>query len=155
MNTKKRIGASLPSKLSWIKLRDFESLCFNLARQHLTFQQHPIPGFETRSPGVLESCLETPLQRFGGKDLYPEPEEKLAALFYFMVKNHPFQNGNKRIALTTLLAVLFFNDRWLKTPPLRIYHLAKEVAKSKMEEKEKYFRKIRRFISQNLVELHP
>ncbi|PIU14414.1 death-on-curing protein [bacterium (Candidatus Gribaldobacteria) CG08_land_8_20_14_0_20_39_15] len=35
-------------------------------------------------------------QSFGGNDLYPTVEEKAAHLLYFMVKNHPFVDGNKR-----------------------------------------------------------
>ena len=35
-------------------------------------------------------------QSFGGQDLYPSVEEKSAHLLYFMVKNHPFSDGNKR-----------------------------------------------------------
>lgn len=35
-------------------------------------------------------------QSFGGKDVYPSVEEKAAHLLYFMVKNHPFVDGNKR-----------------------------------------------------------
>ena len=35
-------------------------------------------------------------QSFGGADLYPSAEEKAAHLLYFMVKNHPFIDGNKR-----------------------------------------------------------
>lgn len=152
MNTNKPTSSSLPSKLSWIKLSDFEALCFSLAKEHLAFNE-PIPGFETRNPGVLESCLETPLQQFDGKDLYPKPEEKLATLFYLIVKNHPFQNGNKRLAVTTLLVVLFFNKRWLRMTSLQIYRLAKEVARSKSKDKEQAAKRIQRFIKQNLTEL--
>ncbi len=36
------------------------------------------------------------MQSFGGKALYPTAEEKAAHLLYFMVKNHPFSDGNKR-----------------------------------------------------------
>ncbi|KKQ50634.1 MAG: RhuM, partial [Parcubacteria group bacterium GW2011_GWD2_38_11] len=35
-------------------------------------------------------------QAFGGKDLYPTIEEKAVHLLYFVVKNHPFVDGNKR-----------------------------------------------------------
>ena len=35
-------------------------------------------------------------QTFGGRDLYPTVEDKAAHLLYFMVKNHPFTDGNKR-----------------------------------------------------------
>jgi len=36
------------------------------------------------------------MQTFGGKELYETAEEKAAHLLYFMVKNHPFVDGNKR-----------------------------------------------------------
>ena len=34
--------------------------------------------------------------RVFGKDVYPSVEEKAAHLLYFIVKNHPFSDGNKR-----------------------------------------------------------
>ena len=36
------------------------------------------------------------MQAFAGKDVYPSVEEKAAHLLYFIVKNHPFIDGNKR-----------------------------------------------------------
>jgi prophage maintenance system killer protein len=36
------------------------------------------------------------MQSFGGQAVYPSVEEKAAHLLYFMVKNHPFSDGNKR-----------------------------------------------------------
>ena len=36
------------------------------------------------------------MQSFGGKEIYQTLEEKAANLLYFMVKNHPFTDGNKR-----------------------------------------------------------
>lgn len=36
------------------------------------------------------------MQAFGGNDVYETLEEKAAHLLYFMVKNHPFVDGNKR-----------------------------------------------------------
>ncbi len=36
------------------------------------------------------------MRSFGGRELYPTIEEKAAHLLYFMVKNHPFTDGNKR-----------------------------------------------------------
>ncbi len=48
-------------------------------------------------------------QRFGGKDLYPSLEEKAAHLLYFIIKDHPFIDGNKRTAsLTTRLLLWLF-----------------------------------------------
>lgn len=44
------------------------------------------------------NSLNTIYQTFDGKDLYPSIEEKAAHLLYFIVKNHSFIDGNKRIA---------------------------------------------------------
>ncbi len=51
----------------------------------------------------LESSLLTVMQSFDGRDLYPSLEEKAAHLLYFLVKNHSFVDGNKRIAAALFL----------------------------------------------------
>jgi prophage maintenance system killer protein len=51
----------------------------------------------------LHSSLNTIMQSFDGKDLYPSVEEKAAHLLYFLVKNHSFVDGNKRIAAALYL----------------------------------------------------
>jgi death-on-curing family protein len=43
------------------------------------------------------SCLQSIVQTFDGKYLYPSIEEQAANLLYFIIKNHPFNDGNKRI----------------------------------------------------------
>lgn len=42
--------------------------------------------------GIVGNIFQT----FGGEDVYPTVEEKAAHLLYFMVKNHPYADGNKR-----------------------------------------------------------
>jgi hypothetical protein len=49
-----------------------------------------------RSAGSVSGIVGNVLQAFGGSDVYPTIEEKAAHLLYFMVKNHPFTDGNKR-----------------------------------------------------------
>lgn len=49
-----------------------------------------------RSRGSIEGIIGNVLQSFGGADVYPSLEEKSAHLLYFIVKNHPFTDGNKR-----------------------------------------------------------
>jgi death-on-curing protein len=149
MSTKLHLGDLPSDKINWINLTDFEGLCFNLARAHLTFNQ-PIPDFITRNPGVLESCLATPLQSFGGKDPHPTFINKLSLLFYLLIKNHPFQNGNKRIAVMTLLTILYLNKLWLGAGKLKPYILAVYVAGSKRENKEKVLKIIENFITDHL-----
>ena len=58
-------------------------------------------------------------QTFDGKDLYPSVEEKAAHLLYFVVKNHSFTDGNKRIA-----AFLFV---WFLERNNLLYYLGKKV----------------------------
>lgn len=49
-----------------------------------------------RSENVLEGIFGNIYQTFGWEDLYPTLEEKASNLLYFIVKNHPFTDGNKR-----------------------------------------------------------
>lgn len=49
-----------------------------------------------RKAESLEGIIGSIMQSFGGQDMYPSLEEKAAHLLYFMVKNHPFVDGNKR-----------------------------------------------------------
>ena len=49
------------------------------------------------------SSVGTIYQTFSGKELYPSAEEKAAHLLYFVVKNHSFVDGNKRIAAALFL----------------------------------------------------
>ena len=51
----------------------------------------------------LHSSLNAILQTFDGQDVYPSLEEKAAHLLYFLVKNHSFVDGNKRIAAALFL----------------------------------------------------
>jgi prophage maintenance system killer protein len=49
-----------------------------------------------RDPGSIEGIVGNVMQAFGGNDVYGTLEEKAGHLLYFMVKNHPFMDGNKR-----------------------------------------------------------
>lgn len=67
----------------------------------------PMPEFATRFPGKLESCLYQPFVEFDGKALHYHLTKKSAVLFYMIIKNHPFLNGNKRMAVTITLVFLY------------------------------------------------
>src|SRR3989344_7049011 len=49
-----------------------------------------------RGTGSIAGIIGNVMQSFGGRDVYATVEEKAAHLLYFMVKNHPFTDGNKR-----------------------------------------------------------
>lgn len=133
----------------WITTKDFEKICFNFARELMTFDQ-PIPDFSTRNSNLLESALATPQQTFGGVALYPTLTKQASMLFYSIIKNHPFQNGNKRIAVMTVLVYLFINNKWLSIPPLDFYKLAFKVAESKPEDKDKIIQEIETIIDKKI-----
>ncbi len=149
MSTEKPTDSSPRNKTVWILLPEFKDICFNLTREFLG-QYEAIPDFVTRYPGILESCLEGPRQSFDGKLLYPTLIDQGAILFYLLVKNHPFQNGNKRIAFTTLLVFLALNSRWIDTESYILYKLAVKVAESKPPEKQKIIEEIHNFIKRNI-----
>jgi prophage maintenance system killer protein len=57
----------------------------------------------------FKSALGAIYQTFGGQELYPSIEEKAANLLYFVVKNHAFTDGNKRIAAAVFIFFLARN----------------------------------------------
>ena len=59
--------------------------------------------FGQEKDASLHSSLNAVMQTFDGKDVYPGLEEKAAHLLYFLVKNHSFVDGNKRIAAALFL----------------------------------------------------
>ncbi|HBC85955.1 MAG TPA: cytochrome C biogenesis protein CycH [Lentisphaeria bacterium] len=59
--------------------------------------------FGREKDGSLPSSLENIMQTFDRRELYPSIEEKAANLLYFLVKNHHFVDGNKRIGAALFL----------------------------------------------------
>jgi prophage maintenance system killer protein len=53
--------------------------------------------FGREKDASFQSSIATIYQTFGGRDVYPSLEEKAAHLLYFVIKNHSFVDGNKRI----------------------------------------------------------
>lgn len=66
--------------------------------------------------GLLESALAQPQQAFGGRYLYRTIFDKGATLFQSLDRNHPFLDGNKRLALTALNVFLTLNSYLFYAP---------------------------------------
>ena len=60
-----------------------------------------------KEQGKLNGIIEQIYQNVFGKELYPSLEEKAAHLLYFLVKDHPFADGCKRIAATLFINFLY------------------------------------------------
>jgi death-on-curing protein len=68
-----------------------------------------LPGLRDR--GLLESAVAAPQASFGGKSLLLDPVEIAAACLFYLCRNHPFADGNKRTALAAALVFLQANGR--------------------------------------------
>ncbi|MDO8742964.1 MAG: type II toxin-antitoxin system death-on-curing family toxin [Candidatus Azambacteria bacterium] len=135
-----------------LSITEIEYLAFSLAQEFMVYNE-PIPDFTTRFPNILESCLLVPFQTFDRKPAYKGFNDKAAILFYLMIKNHPFQNGNKRIAMTALFVFLHKNKKWLKVDQKELYNFAVWVAESPPKLKTETVQAIGHFLRTYLVNL--
>lgn len=62
-----------------------------------------------REPALLESAVAAPQASFGGKSPYTDLAEVAAAYLYYLCRNHPFVDGNKRAALGVCIVFLRLN----------------------------------------------
>jgi len=135
-----------------LNILEVEFIAHRLAKELLDFDE-PIPHFGSRFPNVLESTLAVPFQYFNKKPVYEGLIGKAAVLFYLMIKNHPFQNGNKRIAMTTLLVCLYKNKKWLKVSNQELYNFAVWVAQSPATLKDEVILGVEKFLKKYLIRI--
>ncbi len=79
------------------------SAIFNLKNELMSKEEATELFARERQRGSVEGIVGNIMQTFGGKPLYQTAEEKAAHLLYFMVKNHPFVDGNKRSGAFTFV----------------------------------------------------
>ena len=90
----------------------------------------------------FKSALGAIYQTFDGKDVYPSAEEKAANLLYFVVKNHAFTDGNKRIAAAVFIyflarnSILYREDGSKRLADNALVALTLLIAESRPEEKD-------------------
>jgi prophage maintenance system killer protein len=98
--------------------------------------------FGNEKDDSFRGSLAAIYQTFGGTDLYPSVEEKAANLLYFVIKNHSFSDGNKRIAAFLFVwfleknGILYRPDGSKKIADNALVALTLMIAESKPEEKE-------------------
>jgi prophage maintenance system killer protein len=95
------------SILYYLDIGLMEKMCHPLAVTFLDKTNEPIPLFSTCQRSALDACLNLPKATFDGKELYPDLVSKAIILYYSLIKNHPFINGNKRIATTSLIVFFY------------------------------------------------
>lgn len=111
-------------------------------KQKLVAQKQATDLFAKERDESFRSSLQSIVQTFGGQYVYPTIEEQAAHLLYFVIKNHSFSDGNKRIGAFLFIWFLEKNGhRFKKSGELKINDnalvaIALLVAQSNPEEKE-------------------
>ncbi|MHC1716901.1 MAG: type II toxin-antitoxin system death-on-curing family toxin [Candidatus Dojkabacteria bacterium] len=108
------------------------------------------PGYRVVSMGKLESSITQPFQSIEGKELYPTLIDKATTLYYLCIKNHPFEDGNKRMGIFALLLYLFKNGYWLNTTNDELFDITVYTASSKVEDIENVRKKISEFLENHI-----
>lgn len=108
--------------------------------------------YEVRNLGKLESSIVQPFQQIGGQDLYPTLVSKASMLYYFCIKNHPFEDGNKRMAIFALIIYLAKNGYWLETTNEELFDVTVYTAASSMKDKDETVKRIEEFVQDSIVE---
>lgn len=83
-----------------------------------------------RDLGLLSSALGAPAATFDGEYLHPTLFEMAAAYLFHLAKNHPFVDGNKRVALAATLAFLWLNGFEIVVEPVLLGDLVLAIATS-------------------------
>jgi len=111
-------------------------------KKQLIVKQQATELFGNEKDESFKSSLRSIVQTFGGSFLYPSIEEQAAHLLYFVIKNHSFSDGNKRIGAFLFIWFLDKNKhRFKQSGELKINDngltaIALLVAQSHPEEKE-------------------
>ena len=84
------------------------------------------PGLRDR--GLLEAAVGMPRATFGGALLHASLSDMTAAYHYHLCRNHPFVDGNKRVAVAAAEVFLLLNDHELTAPDEALVKLTMGVA---------------------------
>ncbi|OGK15776.1 hypothetical protein A2690_01015 [Candidatus Roizmanbacteria bacterium RIFCSPHIGHO2_01_FULL_39_12b] len=131
----------------YLTLEDIQTICFQAVKQLYKFNE-PLPEFHTRYAQKLEAILSIPETEVFGRQLYTTIHEKAACYFYNVIKNHPFLNGNKRVAVIATYVFLRLNDHELTASWEAIYDFAIEIS-SPTKSHEREFRAVVDFLEEN------
>ena len=137
-----------------VYMLSYEEALRIVAQLRERFSESTIFGVE-KDKG-LASALGAVMQTFDGMDVYPSLEEKAAHLLYFLVKNHAFIDGNKRIAAAIFLWFLDRNGALIDASGARLISDAALVAMTLMiaESRPKEKDVLVRIVTHLLMEKH-
>lgn len=85
-----------------------------------------------RDRGALEAAIARPAATFGGEDLYPDMPQKAAALMHSLVLNHPFVDGNKRVAAFAAIVFCESNGHEFVATPEEVVQMTLAAAEGRV-----------------------
>lgn len=138
-----------PAGTPSVYMLDYDE-CMNLIEQMRPRFVSDIFGRE--KDDSFHSSISAIYQSFDGRDIYPSTEEKAANLLYFVIKNHSFIDGNKRIACSLFLYFLdrnglLFDGLEKRISDATLVAMTLMIAESRPEEKESMVALIMNFLS--------
>ena len=80
---------------------------------------------------LLESALAQPMAAYQNEEFHKDIFDKASAYIFYICNNHPFIDGNKRVALATALIFLDLNKIEINDPSEKLYDLVMGVAEGK------------------------
>lgn len=139
-----------PENLNYIDIELMKIMCNPLAVALFDSGKEPMTKFDDHEKALLESALNNPRHSY-----YPTFMKKAAILYYNLIKNHPFKNGNKRTATATLLVFLSINNYLLQGDKKEIddylVTLAARVSASKgSENRDEFLREIEDWLNEHI-----
>lgn len=90
---------------NYLEIDDFKIIVEQLISARQEYSED-LPPFNTRYTEKLEAIISQVQSNYFGEELYKGLPTKAAMLFYFLNKDHPFINGNKRISIVALYEFL-------------------------------------------------
>lgn len=99
-----------------------------------------------RDMELLDSALNRPYQTFDGKELYPTPIAKAAAILESIFKNHPFTDGNKRTGYVLARLLLMESNLEIHTDQEQKYKFVISISTGKLN-----FDEIEKWLEQHVT----
>jgi len=98
----------------------------------------------------LQYLFEIPFQSYGGEEIHKTDSEKYAAIFYHTIKDHKFENGNKRTGVILLMMLAIVNGSFPDMTPHSLYEEAVKVAESAPTDKDIVFARLVRYFREHI-----
>ena len=101
---------------------------------------------DIRDDALLDSAINTPFQTYDSEELYPTLLDKASRFWFGLVKNHPFDDGNKRIGTHAMLVFLAINGVELEYSDTELINLILSVAAGTQSDSD-----ILRWLQQHII----